>query len=657
MPVLPTSALLSQILREPGMKSQIIEELGQTDILLPALIAEGLAANDRAKARLSVLQAAGRHAREPESKAFDLAEECRAAGVEPTPLEKLVEGASPVAGERVTAPGLGALNAAILDDVATMARAVKAGDGSHGEAAAERLAVFKTAAPDGDTLELAQIARLTGLSGGGDSLHRLVMDLHKDLNRLSAATAEEVLSGAHVYGLKSEDRPAVEAFMRGVEATRQLKFGHPGLATTATRAGNRLTIQNDIGETDAHVVVIAIEPDAVVITYTDVHRARAKFFTGLFRDFPVTWSGLDRKSAEALSEGGVFYLVTGRCPTPDAQARDNFLEAVGASLVFLIDWNKARKLLRTWVGKGDALDILDWAARARVGHRGFLELGGADLIAAAVHNAVPNRIGFGDRLDQALGRAGAVDFLKVVLRIAADALLSGSSVRVARDRIEADLMRHLERAESTLLATVVRQAGLARDIASGIARFIAEQQAHRPFDRPAFAARARNIEEKADKIAIDARNEVARLGADRTIELLVNGVEEAIDELEQAAFIASLTPDHLPNALLVPLAELASAALAAAEAAAAGAAVASDVPDGHQVDSEDALTAIARLIEMEHKGDDGERTITAKVLRGDFDMKTALSVLELTRALERATDRLARFGHLLHRHVLADLSA
>jgi hypothetical protein len=45
------------------------------------------------------------------------------------------------------------------------------------------------------------------------------------------------------------------------------------------------------------------------------------------------------------------------------------------------------------------------------------------------------------------------------------------------------------------------------------------------------------------------------------------------------------------------------------------------------------------------------------VLRGDADLKTALSVLELCRALERTTDRLARFGHLLHRHVLADLSA
>ena len=54
------------------MKSEIIARLGQTDILLPSLIAEGLAANDRVKARMSVLQAAGRHARDPGSAKFEL---------------------------------------------------------------------------------------------------------------------------------------------------------------------------------------------------------------------------------------------------------------------------------------------------------------------------------------------------------------------------------------------------------------------------------------------------------------------------------------------------------------------------------------------------------------------------------------------------------
>jgi hypothetical protein len=62
-----------------------------------------------------------------------------------------------------------------------------------------------------------------------------IMDSHKALNRLAAMHAEDVIAGARVYGLLPEDRPAVEAFMRGVEATRKLKFNHPGLATTVTR--------------------------------------------------------------------------------------------------------------------------------------------------------------------------------------------------------------------------------------------------------------------------------------------------------------------------------------------------------------------------------------------------------------------------------------
>jgi uncharacterized protein Yka (UPF0111/DUF47 family) len=638
------------------MKSHIIEQLGQTEILLPTLIAEGLAANNRAKARLSVLQATAQHARDPRGARFDLAEECRGVGLDQAAMEKLVAGASLVAGERVAAPGLGALGAAIMDDVAAMARAVKAGDGTQGELALRRLAVIEGTLPPGDTLELAEIGRLAGIDGA-DSLHRLVMDLHKDLNRLSAAHAEDVLAGAHVFGLADEDRSAVEAFMRGVEQTRKLKFDHPGLATIATRAGARLTIQNDIGETDAHVVVIAVEPGVVTVTYTDVHRPRATFFTSLLRDFAVDWSGLDRRSAAGLGDGGVFYLVTGRYPAADPRGRDAFLEAVGASLVFLIDWNKARKLLRRWLGKSGAIAILDWAARQRVGHRAFLELGGAELVASAVHQAAPARIGFGDRLDQALGRDAGVDFLKTVLRACTEALLAGSSIRLVRDRIEADLVRHLERVESTLLAIVVRQAGLAREIAAGLSDLIAERQACRPFDGEALAARARHIEQKADKIAIEARGEVRRFGADAVIGHAINAAEDVIDELEQAAFISSLMPADLPVELLAPLSVLAGAALTGTEAAASGAAATADVPDGQRADSEDALAAIARITDIEHKADEAERDLTATVLRGDFELKAALSALELARTLERATDRMAAFGQVLHRHILAALSA
>ncbi len=55
--------------------------------------------------------------------------------------------------------------------------------------------------------------------------------------------------------------------------------------------------------------------------------------------------------------------------------------------------------------------------------------------------------------------------------------------------------------------------------------------------------------------------------------------------------------------------------------------------------------------------DSRERTVTAQVFAGGFDVATSLSVLELARAIERTTDQLAGFGHLLRQHIMSDLSA
>jgi len=52
---------------------------------------------------------------------------------------------------------------------------------------------------------------------------------------------------------------------------------------------------------------------------------------------------------------------------------------------------------------------------------------------------------------------------------------------------------------------------------AGVGSFVAERQAHRPFDCAALTERARRIEEKADRIAIEARSEIARLDATRGI--------------------------------------------------------------------------------------------------------------------------------------------
>ncbi|RXH08692.1 hypothetical protein [Bradyrhizobium guangzhouense] len=642
------------------MKTQIIEELGQGGILLPTLVAEGLAANDRIKVRMSALQAAAQHARDPNRPASDLGIESRTAGIAPAAIATLIGGAHMVGRDRLAAPDLAKLMKDIQDDAATMIRAVDAGAPDEGTKANARLEAIRSAGllDAASEIEVALIARLTGVTDtAGDSLHRLVMDLHKQLNKLAASCSEEALDGAHVFGLHGEDRAAVAAFMKGLNATRGLKFNHPGLDTMATRAGGRLLIQNDIGTTDAHVVVIAVKKNAVTVTYTDIHLARAKFFMSLFDKFDANWSGLDRHTAADLGEENSFYLVTGQYQADHAAERNEFLSAIGAALVFLIDWNKARKLLRTWVAKDDATRILEWAARNLIGHRGFLELGGNELLGSAVRNAAPSRIGFGERLDQALGRAAAIDFLKAALRASTEALLAGRSVRTVRDQIEADLVRHLDRVDGTLLAAVLRQTGLAHDLVILITRHIAAVRAGLPADGKLLAARCAAIEQKADRIALEGRKEVDRLDARPVIGQLIDRIEDAIDELEQAAFVASLLPERADPALLASLAELCVVAATAAETASRGVAAAIDVPEGRRVDSEDALDAVTRLIDAEHAADTRERATTTLVFGGGFDVATSLSVIELARAIERATDRFAAFGHLLRRHIMIDLAA
>jgi uncharacterized protein Yka (UPF0111/DUF47 family) len=642
------------------MKARIIRELGQADILLPSLVAAGLAANDRIKVRLSALQQAAQHARQPDHAVANLVAESRAVGMVPAAVATLIGGSRMVGDDRITAPNLADMMREVADDAAIMVRAVAAGDQGEGEKAQTRLASIRAAGllQEANDIELGRVARLTSVSQDHeDSLHRLVMDMHKTLNRLAASCSEEIVSGAHVFGLQVGDREPVESFMKGVNETRILKFNHPGLDTTATRSGGRLLVQNDVGETDAHVVITAVKDNSVTVTYTDVHLPRAKFFISLFDKFPAKWSALDRHAASGLGEDGAFFLVTGQYDAASANERDAFLTSVGTSLVFLIDWNKARKLLRSWVAKDDAARILDWAARHRVGHRAFLQLGGNELLAAAVRNAAPTRIGFGERLDQALGRDAAIDFLKAALRISTEALLAGQSARTARDRIEADLVRHLERVDNALLSIVMRQMGLAHDVSAAIAGHLATLQSGRRADGKQLAARAGLIEQKADRIAIEARKEASRLNARPIIGQLIDRTEEAIDELEQAAFIASLAPEALDPPLITGLAQLCAVAVGAIETAASGLGAAADVPEGRNVDSEDALSAVVRLIDAEHAADVQERTITALVFAGKYDVATSLSVLELARAIERATDRLAGFGHLLRRHIMTDLAA
>lgn len=628
-------------------KPDIIAQLGESTALLPSLIKAAIGANDRLKLRLTLLQDAVSHAADSAAQTPDLECEARRCGLAPA-LAGLVSQARSVGGSRFAAPGLAQLVGGFGEDLRAMLAPLEAARAEGWQACAERLEALCAELPlaEGDALDAADVVALTAAGQDGpDTVHRFVIDLHRAVNRLAAALCEESVGGARAYGLTDEDRPRLMAFMRGLNRTAPLAFGHPGLGTLAARTGATLTIQNDIGETDAHVLIVHIEGRLVTITYTDVHRRRAKFFVSML-DGEANFGALGEPSNQLGNQ--MFYLVAGRFEGKDAAALEAFLELLGSRIVFLIDWNRARKALETLVDRDSAISILAWAADQELGHRAFLALGGADLVFEAVRRGAEGRIPYGVKLSKALGAQEAAGFLHQVLRAASEGLNAGRSAGLIRDEIQADLGRRFETAETAVLAIVVRHLGLSRTLASAIQDALEEPSA----GAAGLAARAKRLEAKADRLTVRAREVCSSLVRAPGVRTLVDAVEDAMDALDEGAFLMSLgRPPAAPA--LRRLADSVADAVGQMVRAAETASRARD-----QRDIDDALQALDAVMNAEHDADDAERAATGDLATAEgLDARSMVLGMQTAGALETATDHLAHAALALRARLLQGASA
>ncbi|MFG1298418.1 hypothetical protein V5F49_01355 [Xanthobacter sp. V3C-3] len=627
-------------------KTQIVEVLGEGGLLLPALVEAALKANDRAKLRMTALQEAAAHARAPQQPLRPLEAEARDAGAAEDGLDALVGGARPMADGSVAAPGARRIVEGILDDIACMAEPLAAAGLATAGMFTQRLTELRTALGRmaDDVVDDGVLTRTTSARRGAqDTAHLLVMDLHKALNQLAASLAVETIDGARALAIADADRPRIQAFMRGLNATRGLAFGHPGLDTTATRSGARLVLQNDIGTTDAHVIIVTVEGLSARVSYTDVHRSRAKFFIGLFRSFDAEWTPLAERSADGLGDAGRFLMVTGSYAAPDEAALDAFLEGIGARLVFLIDWNKARKQLQTFVDKPAAIRLLTRAAGARHGHRAFLELGGAELVFDAIRRSAEGRVPYGARLDRVLGAAAVESLLGEVLRLTSEGLAGGRSVRLIRDEVRSELTHRFGSAEQEILGLALRQLGTARMLAAMVAEALDGAEALPETARTTLRARAKRLEEKGDAQVLAARDRASGpFGRGRRFLPAAEQVEDATDALEEAAFLLSIAHPARERAAAAPLAELAGIAVGCCSDLVRAVAAASEDPAGRREDITAALEAIDAVSEGERRADAAQRRVLAAALGDAAPAQELAATIEIARAIEAGTDHLAR---------------
>ena len=631
------------------MKTEVLTAIGADGLRRPAAVNAALAANDRVKYAFSLLQMAAAHADQPQLPPVSLQRERLAAGMDDAALDGFTAGASRN-GDAYLIPGAGHLLARVAADMRVMAAPVLACGPSE---FAERLEMLLAAMPAGtdDRLDAGTLAALTQAApGGADSLHRLVMDLHKALNAMQAALAEEHIDGAAAYGLTDADRPRVAAFMAGLNRTAGLKFDHPGLGTTATRSGDRLVIQNDIGTTDAHVIVVHVEQRAVTVTYTDIHPERLRFFQDLLARYAPEWE----TTRTGQLSGTDFQLATGRYAAPDETACRDYLGFLGSRLVFLIDWNRARKQLRGFLPDAARVDLLRWAAEQEVGHRAFLELGGARLVNQAIEAVAGSAMHFGDRLSDVLGLAETQAFLRFVLRAAADCLLARRSPSLLRDRIRAELARHFSNEERRLLRLAADHAALGFELA-GLVRDAALAPAE--IDGTRLTARARGFEHDADRLVAEAFEAVKRRPDHAAFGPLLHTADNCADALEDAVFLLCLLAIAGPaSPVLEPLQALTGLLVEACQEWLKALLHAAHMEDRSAAgDADDFLVAIDRIAALEHQADDAERSLIAAAVQHAADFRQLHLYSALGARLEEAADALRGASLMLRERALGEV--
>lgn len=644
-------------------KNRIIDALGERKLLLPAQVNAALAANDQAKYLFTLLQMAKSHADRPDGPFSNLRQERLISGLDDEELDHVVEHSEPGADGEYRVPGAERIVGLVMRDIQTMLEPFASGGAGQADEAQQFAQRYRQLAQtDGqvgaDAISGTAIAQLTsGSRERGDSPHLLVMDLHKALNRLQAAIAVESIDGARVYEIKAAERPLVKAFMRGVNQTAPLKFDHPGLGTTATHAAGKLVIQNDIGTTDAHVLVVHVSGQTVTLTYTDNHLQRLLFFESLFERYDVQWEDtLSRK--DKTMESGVYHLSVGSYAAKGKAELEEYLTFLGSRLVFLIDWNRARKRLRNFLSKDDTLQLLKWAADQNHGHMAFLRLGGEQLVYDALEFVVKGPHRFGERLTDMLGRREAAQYLRYVIKAASEGLRESRPDPLIRDEVKVELLNYFRSAQQSLIDIAADHAALIIEIASGIHDALLKAQlpgAPQYFEHA--ARRAKEWERQADACVNRARAAVKLSAAGAFFRNLVEAADDVADDLEDAAFqFTLLRHDAWRGDICKPVQSLSVLTVQGAQEFLKALETTRYLHRGGQrEDMQDFLEAVHRIIAVEQQTDEAQRSAKRALVEGDYGEKELYVYTGTVKSLEASADALMHAALMLRDYVLGEV--
>jgi hypothetical protein len=204
------------------------------------------------------------------------------------------------------------------------------------------------------------------------------------------------------------------------------------------------------------------------LTYSDIHTQRIKFFHSLFEKFHLRWHESGASQSQKLESSAVYHVSIGTFEARNQKDLEDYLCFTGSRIVFLIDWNRARKSLRNFLKKKDCVNVLKWSAENNLGHRAYLKMGGEQLIFGCLEKTMKSPLKFGDRFEQVLGPALATEFLQFVLRTCTEGLMQNRSEFLIRDEVLAELGKYLKTTDENLLQIAANHAALIVEVSTTV---------------------------------------------------------------------------------------------------------------------------------------------------------------------------------------------
>ena len=644
-----------------AIKNKILFDLGEKRIVLPDLLKEGIVANDRVKYYFTLLQNSKIKILNRKDVTKGLLEERERLKISEVVSDAILENCSLIRENTIYMPGVQRILKEIHKCIKTMLKPLELMEQTERfEEYTSRFSLMQgiLLSNYNDIINFEVIDSIVSADRSiKDTPHLLVMDLHKELNNLMSLITPESIDGANVFDIKEQNRFIIQSFMKGINRTAKLKFDHPGLGTTATQIGDKIVIQNDIGETDAHVIVISIEGNIINITYTDIHFNRAIFFQNLLDKFAINWNSAITKE-NGKFESSIYYIINGSYSAKNKEDLRDFLEFLGSKIVFIIDWNRARKKLQRFISKKRTIELLKWAADNEIGHMAFLVLGGEKIIYEALSTLSTSSNIIKGKLEEILGDENSFEALKTVLSVTSDGLLRNKSQTIIYDEIKADLSKYLKGMEELFIDYISEIACYIYDLASMIRdSLLLVNSPHFIETINKNSEIAKILERDADNVVIRVRKLVEKNQQFTFFSKLAVLVDDVADYLEESAFHLTLLQEKfVVMEAFTYLQELSDNVVYASMELIKIIEILTDIKSKSlRDDLSEFLESIQFIRTIEQKTDVIDRTIKKILISKCNDFKEYLPISEVSYRLERSGDSFMYVAEMLYNYIMSEI--